>query len=162
MFKSVVTVGIFYRVSLTQTIASVDLRWWTYRLEAKLTLDIHVFKLLPPSLHFIAVFRISWVLVIRSSLNTPFTSTPTYVCGYIQYLENYPTRISYEHGTHFKDRSTNRDETICLVYKNGGYTMKQIADYFWLHCLWISWIVRKRETRKLNTRSDHMPLQTKF
>ena len=42
----------------------------------------------------------------------------------------------------YNEKATSRNEAIKLAYKSGGYSLKQIGDYFGLHYTSVSRIVR--------------------
>ncbi len=42
-----------------------------------------------------------------------------------------------------------RDEAIIAAYRSGGYSQKQIADYFELHYSWVSRVVKKSEQERI-------------
>ncbi|WP_446440927.1 hypothetical protein [Pseudoalteromonas sp. 1181_04] len=48
--------------------------------------------------------------------------------------------------TEYAQRFNNRDDAIRAAYASGGYTLKEVGDYFQLHYSRVSRIVAKRKT----------------
>ena len=46
--------------------------------------------------------------------------------------------------SYYESQTKSRDEAICAAFESGGYSMKQIGDYFGLHYSTISRIVKAR------------------
>ena len=47
----------------------------------------------------------------------------------------------------YEAQANSRDEAICMAYKSGGYTQKQIGDFFGLHYAQISRIVKQAKSK---------------
>ena len=47
----------------------------------------------------------------------------------------------------YESKTGSRDEAIAAAYWGGGYTLKEIGDYFGLHYSWISRIVQKAKSK---------------
>jgi hypothetical protein len=43
--------------------------------------------------------------------------------------------------------SEDRNTAICKAYQSGGYTLKQLCDYFTLHCSTVSGIVNHNKSK---------------
>ena len=48
---------------------------------------------------------------------------------------------------YYERKEGSRDEAIISAYASGGYTLKEIGDYFGLHYSWISRIVEKAKKK---------------
>ncbi len=53
--------------------------------------------------------------------------------------------VRFHRNTHAK-QFDNRNEAIRAAYASGGYTLKEVGDYFQLHYSRVSKIVAKRKT----------------
>jgi hypothetical protein len=47
----------------------------------------------------------------------------------------------------YEAQASSRDEAIAAAYASGGYTMKEIGDYFGLHYSWVSRLLKGLEAR---------------
>jgi putative transposase len=47
----------------------------------------------------------------------------------------------------YEEKSKNRNMAICKAYASGGYSMKQVGDYFKLHYSWVSRIVSDAKSK---------------
>jgi len=47
----------------------------------------------------------------------------------------------------YENQGVDRDHAIILAYKSGGYSMKEIGDYFGLHYSRVSRIIKKQEAK---------------
>ena len=52
---------------------------------------------------------------------------------------------------HYETQATTRDEAIMLTYANGGYSMKEIGDYYGIHYSRVSRIINGRAIAKDKT-----------
>jgi putative transposase len=49
--------------------------------------------------------------------------------------------------TAYKQKAADRDSAIVMAYDSGGYSMKEIGDYFGVHYSWVSRVIKaKRKT----------------
>ena len=53
--------------------------------------------------------------------------------------------------SHYEKQTNTRDEAILLSYASGGYSMKEIGDYYQLHYSRVSRIINKRDRAKGKT-----------
>jgi putative transposase len=53
--------------------------------------------------------------------------------------------------SYYESFSTNRDEVVYLAYQSGGYSMKEIGNYFDLHYSSVSKMVKNIENSRFNT-----------
>jgi len=47
----------------------------------------------------------------------------------------------------YEAQASSRDEAIAAAYPCGGYTMKEIGEYFGLHYSWISRLLKALEAK---------------
>ena len=52
---------------------------------------------------------------------------------------------------YFQRKYPERDVAIIKAYQSGGYTMKEVGDYFGLHYSWVSRVIRNGEEAKNKT-----------
>lgn len=80
---------------------------------------------------------------VEKHLVTAIEATNGHNLVEIPVVQRRPNPLTLEE---YEQQMKSRNQAIIAAYESGGYSLKQIADYFGLHYSWVSRIIAKRKT----------------